>query len=109
VQLQVQVRQDPQKSVFGLLAQAMVVKPSARYGEGFCKGIKSVGLLVVKKTWLMCPDKAAVRCPSATASKCVKIHKNQFLDFWLKQWLLNHCPGMGNDLAKELSVLVCWL
>ena len=32
-QLQVQVRQGPQKSVFGLLAQAMIVKPSARYGK----------------------------------------------------------------------------
>ena len=63
-----QVRQDPQKSVFGLLAQAMVVKPLPRYGERFGKRIKCVGLLVVKKTWLMRPDKAAVRCPSATAS-----------------------------------------
>ena len=52
-QLQVQVRQDPQKSVFGLLAQAMVLKPSPRYGERFGKRIKCVALLVVKKTWLM--------------------------------------------------------
>ena len=55
-QLQVQVRQGPQKSVFGLLAQAMVVKSSAWYGERFGKRIKRVALLVVKKTWLMCPD-----------------------------------------------------
>jgi hypothetical protein len=59
---------DPQKSVFALLAQAMVVKPSAKYGKRFGKRIKCVALLVVKKTWLMCPDKATVRCPSATAS-----------------------------------------
>ncbi len=52
-QLQVQVRQDPQESAFGLLAQAMVVKPSAEYGERFGKRIKCVALLVVKKTWLM--------------------------------------------------------
>ena len=63
-QLQVQVRQDSQKSVFGLLAQAIVLKPPARYGERFGKRIKCVALLVVKKTWLMCPDKATVGCPS---------------------------------------------
>jgi hypothetical protein len=70
VQLQVQVRQDPQKSVFGLLAQAMVVKPSARYGERFGKRIKCVGLLVVKKTWLMYRWTVAVSCVSPLASSC---------------------------------------
>ena len=61
------MRQDPQKSVFGLLAQAMVVKPSATYGERFGTRVKCVALLVVKKAWLMCPDKVTVGCPSATA------------------------------------------
>ena len=103
------MRQDPQKSVFGLLAQAMVVKPLAKYVERFGKRMKCIASLVVKKTWLMCPDKATVGCPSASKFKCVKVHKNQFLDFWVKQWFLNHQIGMGNDLAKELSALLCWL
>ena len=55
---------DPQKSVFALLAQAMVVKQSAKYEKRFGKRIKCVALLVVKKTWLMCPDKATVGCPT---------------------------------------------
>ena len=46
----------------------MVVKPAPRYGERFGKRTECVGSLVVKKTWLMCPDKATVRCVSATAS-----------------------------------------
>ena len=79
-QLQVQVRQGPQKSVFGLLGQAMVVKPSARYGERFGKRIKCVALLVVKKTWCMCPDKATAGCPSATASSSAS--RSTKISFW---------------------------
>jgi hypothetical protein len=74
------VRQDPQESVFGLLAQAMVVKPSARYGERFGKQMKCVGLLVVERTWLMCPDKATVGCPSATANSSVS--RPMGVSFW---------------------------
>ena len=74
------MRQDPQESVFGLLAQAMVFKPSARYGERFGNRVKFVALLVVKKTWLMCPDKATVRCPSATASSTAL--RPMVVSFW---------------------------
>jgi hypothetical protein len=35
------------------LAQVMVLKPSARYGERFGKRMKCVALLVVKKSRLM--------------------------------------------------------
>jgi hypothetical protein len=35
----------------------MVLKPSPKYGERFGKQLGCVGLLVVEKTWLMCPDK----------------------------------------------------
>jgi hypothetical protein len=38
--------------------QAVVVKAPCKYGERFGKQMKCVGLLVVKKTWLMRPDKA---------------------------------------------------
>ena len=82
----------------------MVLKPSSRYGERFGKQMKCVGLLVVEKTWLMCPDKATVGFPSATAKfKCLKTYGSQFLEFWLKGWLLNHYLGMGNGLQKEWS------
>ena len=74
------MRHDPQKSVFGLLAQAMVVKPSDRYVERFGKRIKCVALLVVKKTWLMCPDKATVGCPSATANSSAS--RSTKISFW---------------------------
>jgi len=74
------VRQDPQKSVFGLLVQGMVFKPSAKYGKRFGKRIKCVALFVVKKTWLMCPDKATVRCPSATASSTAL--RPMVVSFW---------------------------
>ena len=66
--LQVQVNQDPQDSVFGVWTQAMDFKAPSRYVERFAKGLECFGLLVVKKTWLMCPDKATVGCTSATAS-----------------------------------------
>jgi hypothetical protein len=46
----------------------MVVKPAPRYGQRFGKRTERVGSLVVKKTWLLCPDKATVRYVSATAS-----------------------------------------
>ena len=49
----------------------MVVKPAPRYGERFGERTGCVGLLVVKKTWLMCPDKATVRCVGATANSSV--------------------------------------
>ena len=74
------MRQDPQKSVFGLLAQAMVFKPSPRYGERFAKRMKCVALLVVKKTLLLCPDKATVGCPGATANSSVS--RPMGVNFW---------------------------
>ena len=80
MQLQVQVRQDPQKSVFGLLAQAMVVKPSPRNGKRYGKQMECVGMLVVKKTWLMCPDKATAGCPGATAYSSVS--RPMGVSFW---------------------------
>ena len=79
-QLQVQVRQGPQLSVFGLLGQAMVFKPSYRYEKRFGKRIKCAALLVVKKTWLMCPDKATVGCPSANASSSAL--RSTGVSFW---------------------------
>ena len=79
-QLQVQVRQDPQKSVFGLLAQAMVLKSSPRYGKRYGKQMECVGMLVVKKTWLMCPDKATAGCPGATAYSSVS--RPMGVSFW---------------------------
>ena len=51
-QLQVQVRQDPQESVFGLLAQAMVLKPSPRYGERFAACLARFAFSVVEKSAL---------------------------------------------------------
>ena len=51
-QLQVQVRQDPQKSVFGLWAQAMVLKPSPRYGERFAACLARFAIPVVEKSAL---------------------------------------------------------
>ena len=51
-QLQVQVRQDAQKSVFGLLAQAMVLKPSPRYGERFAACLARFAIPVVEKSAL---------------------------------------------------------
>ena len=46
----------------------MVCAAPPKYGEQFGKRMEFFGLLVVKKTRLMCPDKATVRRPSATAS-----------------------------------------
>ena len=51
-QLQVQVRQDPQESVFGLLAQAMVLKPSPRYGERFAACLTRFAIPAVEKSAL---------------------------------------------------------
>ena len=62
----------PMESIFGFLAQAVVVKPPPTYGERFAKGIGCFGSLVVKKTWLMCPNKVTVSRPGATASSPLK-------------------------------------
>ena len=58
---------DPQESVLGVWTQAMVVKAPPKYGERFATSLEWFGLLVVKKTWLMCPFKVTVRCVSTTA------------------------------------------
>ena len=59
---------DSQESVLGVGTQAMVVKAPPRYGERFATSLEWFGLLVVKKTWLMCPFKVTVRYVSALAS-----------------------------------------
>jgi hypothetical protein len=58
----------------------MVLKPPLRYGERFGKRMERDGLLVVKKTSLMCPDKATVRCVSATASSSAL--RSMGVSFW---------------------------
>jgi len=69
--LQNQVEVDPQEAVFEVSTQEMVVKEPPKYGERFSKSLAYFGLLVVKKTWLMCPCKATIRRPGATASSSV--------------------------------------
>ena len=66
--MQNQVEVDPQEAVFEVWTQARVAKAHPKYGERFAKSLEWFGLLVVKKTWLMCPYKVTVRRPSATAS-----------------------------------------
>ena len=58
----------------------MVLKPPPRYGERFGKRMECDSLLVVQKTWLMCPDKATVRRPGETASSSAS--RPMGVSFW---------------------------
>ncbi len=66
--LRVQVGSDPQKAIFGVWAQAMVVEAPFKYGEWFATSLEWFGLLVVESTGLMWRYTVAVRCASALAS-----------------------------------------
>ena len=50
----------------------MVVKAPHKYGERIANLLEWFGLLVVKKSWLMCPYKVTVDRPSETASSPLK-------------------------------------
>ena len=67
-QLRVEVTQDPQKTVFQVWTQEMVVEAQPKYDERFANGLGLFSLLVVKRTRLVCRYKVAVGCVSAAAS-----------------------------------------
>ena len=100
--LRVQVGSDSQESVLGVGTQAMVVKAPSKYGERFATSLEWFGLLVVKKTWLMCPFKVTVRCIAHLRAQVGSDSQKSFLGVWTQAMVVKAPPRYGERFAPRL-------